>query len=204
MKQENNEPWYTSVAAVVIALILFWPAGLVFLYLRLIKTKGKYNTTNCLLLTGAIILILIGVIGLSAYFETFEISDLLLATLMFLLPGMLCAYFWYKRRKKYKEYKIYLDYIHARKKVKLDSLCNRLNVDYDTAVSNLTDMINKGLINGYLTDDDLIINGITFADDLEDKMEKETKVIKCKECGAKNTIVVGEHKECEYCGTILQ
>ena len=204
MKQDNNEPWYTSVAAVVIALIFFWPVGLVFLYLRLIKTKGKYLTINYLLLIGSAFLILIGIIGLSAYFETYEISDLLLATLMFLIPGMLCAYSWYKRKKKYKEYKIYLDYINARKKVKLDSLCNRLNVNYDTAVSNLTEMINKGLINGYLTDDDLIVNGVNLADDLEDKIVKETKVIKCKECGAKNTVVVGEHKECEYCGTLLQ
>lgn len=33
---------------------------------------------------------------------------------------------------------------------------------------------------------------------------KETKVVKCKECGAKNTIIVGQTKECEYCGTLLQ
>ncbi len=34
--------------------------------------------------------------------------------------------------------------------------------------------------------------------------EKQTKVVKCKECGAKNTIVIGETKECEYCGSLLQ
>ena len=25
----------------------------------------------------------------------------------------------------------------------------------------------------------------------------------CPECGAKNTVIVGQTKECEYCGTIL-
>ena len=209
MKQEQKEPWYTSITAIVILLICFWPIGLVLLYLRLIRTKGKYNTTSNLLLTGAIFLIFIGIVGLSAFFDTYDISDLLLATLMFLAPGGFCGYLWYKRRKKYAEYKIYLEYINARKRVKLDSLCNRLNVDYDTAVKNLTEMINKGLINGYLTDDDLIVNDIMVdeVDNLEvniKSLSKETKVIKCKECGAKNTVVVGEHKECDYCGTILQ
>ena len=32
----------------------------------------------------------------------------------------------------------------------------------------------------------------------------DTKKIKCKECGAKNTVVVGQTRECEYCGTLLQ
>ena len=37
----------------------------------------------------------------------------------------------------------------------------------------------------------------------EDK-NSNTKVVKCKECGAKNTIVIGQAKECEYCGSLLQ
>ena len=34
--------------------------------------------------------------------------------------------------------------------------------------------------------------------------KKEVKIVKCKSCGAKNTVVEGETKECEYCGTLLQ
>lgn len=209
MKQNGKEPWYTSVVAIVIAMICFWPVGCVFLYLRLSKSRNKYNIINMILLISTICLLFVGIVGMSVYFEEHEISNLWIALLMFIIPGMVCGYFWYKRRKKFKEYKKYLDYINARKKVKLDSLCNRLNVNYDTAVSNLTEIINNGFIDGYLTEDELVIKGI-FEEEFN-KMEnntqpasRETKIVKCRECGAKNTIVVGQPKECEYCGTILQ
>ena len=202
---KEKEPWYTSIAAIVIALIFFWPIGCVFLCLRLGRNGNKYKTTNTFLLIGAIVLIFIGIVGMSTFFETFNMSDFWLALLMFLLPGGLCAYFWFRRKKKFKDYKIYLDYINARKKVKLDNLAQKLNVSLDTAVDTLTEMISKGLINGYLTDDALIINGIS-SDVVNDEpvVPKETKVVKCKECGAKNTVIVGQTKECEYCGTVLQ
>jgi len=41
-------------------------------------------------------------------------------------------------------------------------------------------------------------NGMTY----HQEIKKETKIIKCKSCGAKNTLIAGKTKECEYCGTI--
>ena len=97
-----------------------------------------------------------------------------------------------------------MEYIRARKKIKIDTLCNKLNVDYDTATNTLADMINKGMINGYLEDNELILNGSNIDNEEKTTEKKETKIVKCKECGAKNTIVVGEKNECEYCGSLLQ
>jgi len=208
MKDLNKQPWYTSIGAIIVAMICFWPAGCVMLYLRLVKKDGKFKTINKLLLIASIALLFIGFVGMSAFVESHNSEDLLLALFMFIIPGGVCGYFWFKRNKKVKGYNKYLEYINARKKIKLDSLCNKLNVDYDTATTTITDMINKGMINGYLEDDELIIKDVNNVGNniVEERTfeKKENKVVKCKECGAKNTIVIGEKNECEYCGSLLQ
>lgn len=203
----DKQPWYTSIVAIVVAMICFWPVGCVMLYLRWSKKDGKFKAINNVLLVCAIFLLFIGIVGMSAFAESHDSSDLLLALFMFIVPGGICGFFWFKRRSKIKGYNRYLEYISVRKKIKIDNLCNKLNVDYDTAISTLTDMINKGMIKGYLDDDELIIKGVTdvINNVVEEKTteKKETKIVKCKECGAKNTIVVGEKSECEYCGSSL-
>lgn len=198
----------TSVVTIVISFCLFFPLGFVLLYRRFSDKYGKYIATTKMLIICGIFLVFFGIVGLSTFFDTKETSDLTMSIIMFILPGVICLYFWYKRYTNNKKYKIYLNYISVRKKTKLQNLCNSLNVDFDTAVNILTDMINKKMVNGYLTDDELIITDVSdvvssmMNDELSQK--KETKVVKCKACGAKNTIIVGEKKECDYCGTLLQ
>ena len=143
---EKEQPWYTSIVAVIIAMICFWPVGCVLLYLRIINNKGKYRGNTYMLITLAVILILFGIVGLSVFFDGGDSSDFFLATLMFIIPGAVCAFFSYKRMKQLKIYKKYSDYISVRKKVEIEGICSKLNVDYDTAVSTLTDMISKDMI----------------------------------------------------------
>lgn len=205
---QNKQPWYTSIGVIIFAMMFFWPVGCVLLYLRWAKKNGKYKTINKILLIAAIVLLLIGVVGMSAFFDNHDAASLFVALFMFIIPGLVCGYFWYKRNSKLKKYNRYLEYINARKRTKIDELCHRLNIDYDTATSALTEMINKGLINGYLDENELIMNGSNdvLNDYIEERIvkKKETKIIKCKECGAKNTVVIGEKNECEYCGSLLQ
>lgn len=165
------------------------------------KKQKKY-------LVGAILLLLIGLAGLSTFFESYELSDLFLALIVFILPGGWCASKWYKGKNKFQEYEKYLDYIKARKRVSIDNLCNKFGVDFDYMTTIASEMISNGLINGYLTDDEIILNGAKNIDvkALDDRIIKnrETKVVKCRECGAKNTVVVGERHECDYCGTMIE
>ena len=69
---EKEQPWYTSIVAVIIAMICFWPVGCVLLYLRIINNKGKYRGNTYMLITLAVILILFGIVGL-VYFLMVEI-----------------------------------------------------------------------------------------------------------------------------------
>ena len=86
-------------------------------------------------------------------------------------------------------------------------MCNNLNTPYDTTINILTEMISKKIIDAQLKDDKVILNGVynpienISINNIEEK--EETKIVKCPECGAKNTVIVGQTKECEYCGTIL-
>lgn len=205
----DNNAWYISIPAIAIAACTFWPVALVLLYLRWCRLHGKYKANNYILLIAGSGLIMFGMVGMMSFFDSGDMVDFMLASCLFLLPGGICAYFWYKRHQQLKGYQKYLDYIKIRKQIKIDQLCNKLNVGYDTAINMLTEMINKGLIQGYIENDELFLDSvgrsIPFTMESNDyNSKKETKVIKCKECGAKNTVVVGKKAECEYCGTILQ
>lgn len=164
----------------------------------------SYNKKTNRFLIAAIILIIIGIAGLSEFIESYDFSNLFLALLVFILPGCICAYNWYKRKGKIKEYKKYFQYVNSRRKVQLDDLSNKFGTDLNTINDILSEMINIGMIDGYLNDDELIIKSKNKDIEFEEEKAKETKVVKCKECGAKNTVVVGEKKECEYCGSLLQ
>ena len=208
MNNLDKQPWYTSLLAIVIAMICFWPVGCVFLYLRWVKRDGRFKAINNVLLVCTVFLLLVGVPTICSSIEYFDTSDILADLFIFIIPGIICGYIWFKRRKKVKEYNKYLEYISAHKKIKIDNICNNLNVDYKTATSAIADMINKGMIKGYIEEDELIIKGSTEGvyniSDERTPVKKETKIVKCKECGAKNTVIVGEKKECEYCGSLLQ
>lgn len=200
--------WATSVVGIVILFICFWPLGCVFLYMRWAQTKGKFSAITKTLLVCGVGLVIFGFTGIIVSIDSNDAQVAALALLLFIIPGIIMALLGGKRRKKLQEYNIYLEYINARKKVELDTLCNQLNVAPDVATSSLTDMINKGIIKGYLTDNELILNN--GYDDFQDELTyenpefEEIKIVKCKECGAKNTVTVGTTRECEYCGTILQ
>lgn len=207
--KNDKKKWYTSVWAIVLALYLFFPVGFIFLYLRLKEKKGKYNAITSMLYWIGLIWGVFGILylGLSISEETFVSEYLAPGIFIFVIPGAITFFFGNKRKQKGKVYVKYLNYIKARKKVKLDNLCNQLSVDLETATNIITEMINKEIINGYLSEDELILKGVS--DDVNDptkevEVKKETKIVKCRECGAKNTVIIGESKECEYCGTILQ
>lgn len=203
----NKEPWYISFVTIIIAFICFWPIGCALLYIRWQKKSGTYTAITRTLIACTIVLILIGIVGMSEFSSSNDSSDLILAIFLFIIPGAICGYFAWKRNNKSKIYNKYANYINIRKKVGIDELCNNLNTPYDTTINILTEMISKKIIDAQLKDDKVILNGVynpienISINNIEEK--EETKIVKCPECGAKNTVIVGQTKECEYCGTIL-
>lgn len=206
---QEKKKWYTSIIAILVAFWLFFPLGFVLIYLRLKDSHGKfYALTKELYWTG----ILWGgfgllYLGISIMENNFVNETLPAGLFIFIIPGAICFFIGNKRNKKIKIYDKYITYISSRRKIKIDGLCSSVGTDYETAIKIIEEMISKELINGYIENDELIMKNIGQVSEniIEGAIQnKETKIVKCKECGAKNTVVVGQPKECDYCGTILQ
>ena len=203
----------TSIVAIIIAFWLFFPLGFILLYLRISEKHGKFYAITKILFWTGIIWTSMGIIyiGCSVNEQTFITEYLTSGIAIFIIPGLILFFLGNKKNKKMKIYNKYLEYINSRSIIRIDELCNYLTVDYDTVLHTVTEMIDKELIDGHLTDDKIILNGfdnnsytIQSSSPKESNTNKPTKVVKCPECGAKNTVIIGTTKECEYCGTLLQ
>lgn len=207
---KKTEKWYTSVTAIIISFIVFWPVGIALLITRFFQRYGKYvGATKTLIWTG-VTLIFIGLVGYYAEKNENNYEDLWVA-FIFLIPGIICAFFGFKRKVRIKLFNKYLQYINTTNKVTIVDLCNKVGNDYDTTMDTITDMINKEIIDAYIENDEIIFKN-SFNRYVENtsstistkNIELERTVVKCHECGAKNTVEKNKPAECEYCGTILQ
>lgn len=121
------------------------------------------------------------------------------------LPGAALIHFGNRRKKEEKLIDKYLKYINARRNINMDILCQKIGVTKEKAIQDITELINENIINGYIDENNTLI--LSKYEEFEKAKEKEESeniiVVKCPECGAKNTISIGVAKECMYCGTVL-
>lgn len=255
-KMKQSEKWYTSVASIIIAFIVFFPLGFVFLYLRFKDEYGKYEADVKILITIGVTWVLLGVFFLyctvttpstnntvDANATTSQISNAnetsntnKIATnstssseasndfasnfvgmlIVFYIPGGILIYLGIRKHKKFESYKQYLDFIAMRKSVSIDSICRELGKDYKQVNKDIAEMVRYKIIDGYIDENNNFttkeynnainnnMNNYTNNYNIQQvEAKKQTKIVKCPECGAKNVITVGETKECEYCGTKL-
>ena len=203
MNNEHESKWL-STKYIVVSLILFWPLGFVLLYLRLSKNYGKYVAATYTLLGVGFFFFIAGLLFFMSEENTIE--ERIIMGIIMISIGSLCFFQGVVREKKLKEYKKYLPYIKSRKKIRLETLSNKLNVDLEIVKLTILEMLDKEIINGYFSEDEyelIITDKNNKKTDLTEKA-KETKVVKCPSCGAKNNVIVGEKKNCEFCGTPLQ
>lgn len=208
MGYDKLKKWATSIYAIIIAFIVFFPVGFVLIYIRLKTRRGSYYAITKELYYSGLVWFFLGLLylGLSTQEKDFVSTYLPASIFAFIIPGLIAFYFGYKRNKRMKVYDKYMPYLLSRKKVKIDGLCNSVGIDYDSGIKVLEEMISKGFIEGYISDDELIITRKVIDDqeiNNEYEVDKEVKIVKCKDCGAKNTVIVGQTAECEYCGSKL-
>ena len=89
---DNKEPWYISFVTIIIAFICFWPIGCALLYIRWQKKSGTYTAITRTLIACTIVLILIGIVGMSEFSSSNDSSDLILAIFLFILLHPLIPY----------------------------------------------------------------------------------------------------------------
>lgn len=206
MNQKNNVTWYTSVGAIIIAFMFFWPVGIVLLYLRIAEKNGKYKVFSNMLFWTGIVLILFTAFLIVIPTEGEEDPTLIPGLfILFVIPGLILIFIGSKRKIKLKYYEKYLQCMGGKKRISIDLLSEKRKVDLDTVITDISEMINKKIISGYINDyNELILEGYVEHNENMKRYIKQTIVVKCKECGAQNSVTAGETVECEYCGTILQ
>lgn len=94
-----------------------------------------------------------------------------------------------KRRKEYKNYKGYLDYIIAKRKVNIEELAKIMQKKTEDVVKDISAMIQSKMIDGYINDHNEII--LKSYEIIENNIKRQKEMqnmktisVKCNSCGA--------------------
>lgn len=153
-----------------------------------------------------IVLDILTLLLICASIDMKDFSIFMIGMILFFLPGTGLIFFGNKRKRKAKLMNEYLKYINTRRNINMDTLCQEIGVNKEKAIQDITEMINKKMINGYIDEtNSLILSEYEKMAEEKEKQENEkTMIIKCSQCGAQNTVSIGVPQECMYCGTMLQ
>lgn len=217
---KNNKtqiPW----AAVILLLIFFCPIGLYLLYLKLTGDKKNVlhnskilSTIGWVFIGCAMIYLLQALTGnLSIKDGASPVPAMIILMAFFGGGGILFLYNAKKIRINAERYKKYNSIVKFQNKTLIDEIASAISIDYDHVVKDLQKMIDIGYFeNAYIND---VSREIVFeqTQNIQAQMHYQntqsvpTKsnniVVTCKNCGANNTITVGEVSECEFCGSPL-
>lgn len=132
--------------------------------------------------------------------ENYIISIALI--IAFLIGGIALTKNALSKRKKYKHYKEYMNYITARGKIKVEELAKIMVEKPEDVIRNISEMINTKMINGYISENnEIILNSYV---EQKQKTIQNMQRVKCESCGATNNYIVGRENKCEYCGSYLK
>ncbi len=191
---------------IIFWFILFWPVGIFFLFKKLSgdKTATLKNSKTVSIIS--YVLIGFGAIYLVMTFT--EDSSMFVAALLFGGGGI-----WVNRvAKKMKvngvKYKKYISLVVNQFMTQIDNIASAAGVSYDVAMVDLQKMIDTGYFAGaYINDGS---REIVLAKHVEATVAQpmavhtQARVAVCKSCGANNSVITGQIKECEYCGSPVE
>lgn len=199
MNQGKKRSWI----AVILWIIVFWPVGIYFLMKKLSNDRSALMNMNTRgLKIVAWTLIMFGAIGfIGLVFDTTSSNNTgpIIVAIGFIVGGIILL----RRVKNAYDtgvlYKRYLNMIVNHNERNLDNIASSTNSTYDEVKSILTRMIESGYIkDAYIHESshELVIN---VSDDISS--EATSKIVRCKGCGANNTVISEKISECEYCGS---
>lgn len=218
--QKKSFPWLV----IIIMFFLFFPVGIYMLVKKMIDEKSNYIKNGKSLRIFGVILIGIGImyliLGIAGELKTEDGSSVVGGIIMMLLifggGGVFALYKAQGYIKKGTKYNRYLSIITSDQSTSIDNIAATYPTTYEQAVEDLQSMINDGFFPKAridLNQRELIIPGENsfvnapvnqeFANPPAANLNAQPITVKCKNCGATNTIVPGTANECEYCGSPL-
>lgn len=202
--RQQGAPW----PIIIILFFVFWPAGLVLLYLKVKKGKQASSAMGRIFRGIGIVLYVFTALCLMTFSsgdEGYICFFAMLATVFYVVGHKMV-----KRSKKTKQYIALIVNQHI---TSIDELARATGTTYEKACNELQQVIDGGFFPGAclnLSARRFIIPG-AGAPIYREKMPQQgprqgakTRAASCKGCGAQIIVAVGAVRKCEYCGTPVQ
>lgn len=218
-----QEKKYVSWKVIIVCLIVFWPIGIYLLVRKIGSNKNEaLKNSKTLTIVGACFvafavlyfcLYLSGDLKPAEPGETVDLGSVLVGEVFFAGGG--AAMLVIARRMKINAVKLkkYIAIIVNQEETYIPHIVSAMQLSEEIVKKDLQEMIDKGYFNNaYL---DLGANEIVLAKTrLEQQEEKaqgfhsveeqpKTRVVICKNCGARNRVRDQESAVCEYCDSPL-
>lgn len=194
-----------SWVVVILALIIFWPVGLIFLYLKLRNnSKNKFKFSGITKIVIGACSVSFGLIGLSTEIDepTGEVGLTIVMVSIFLAIGIAFIYFGVKNIKEGKIYEKISNLINFQEVESVEEIAKKLKITEEKATEYISKAISLGICNNEI---EYKNNKIIYKKKVEEQVEKKKheRIVKCECCGGINHINDTEVKTCEYCGMEL-
>lgn len=194
-----------SWVVVILALIIFWPVGLIFLYLKLRNnSKNKFKFSGITKIVIGACSVSFGLIGLSTEIDepTGEVGLTIVMVSIFLAIGIAFIYFGVKNIKEGKIYEKISNLINFQEVESVEEIAKKLKITEEKVAEYISKAISLGICNNEI---EYKNNRIIYKKKVEEQAEKKKheRIVKCECCGGINHINDTEVKACEYCGMEL-
>ena len=124
----------------------------------------------------------------------------ILISIVFTVVGLVLIIIELTRMPMYKRLPNYFACIADSKNGSLDAISASLGYPYETVVSDIEFLINRGILEKtYINHSRRLITSPLIGE----VILQDARRVLCPNCGATNEII-GQTKECDFCGTVLQ
>ncbi|MGQ0309857.1 hypothetical protein [Streptococcus sp. cx1] len=138
-------------------------------------------------------------LGLSVLAIAFNWITILIS-IVFTIVGLILIIIELTRMPMYKRLPNYFACIADSKNGSLDAISASLGYPYETVVSDIEFLINRGILEKtYINHSRRLITSPLIGE----VILQDARRVLCPNCGATNEII-GQTKECDFCGTVLQ
>lgn len=209
-----------SWGLIALMLYLFFPVGIWMIITKMTIEKFNYIKNGKALRILAWILIGIAIFSFSIWssqgFKAEDGSSAVGSAIVMLLifggSGLFTLIKANSYIKKGTKYARYVAIVNSGNNMSIDSIAAAYPTTYEKAVTDIQKMIDDGyFMNAYidLNRRALIIPQINATANVIGNVNSSFTTsrptsVKCKNCGAENTVIPGSANECEYCGSPLQ
>lgn len=199
---ELGKKIYQSWVIVILALIVFWPVGLILLYLKLRdNSKNKFTFSGITKIVIGACSIFFALIGTAAEIDepTGEVGVTIVMVSIFLAIGIAFVYFGMKNIKDGKIYEKIGNLINFQEVERVEEIARKLKITEEKTTEYISKAVALGFCNNEI---EYKNNKIVYKKKIEAEVEKKKheRIVKCECCGGINHISDTEANACEYCG----